>query len=227
MEVTPFMGKKELKALEWGGNPNQPRPRMELLDLVPENARTVLDIGCGRGILGAELKRRHPACHVTGLERSPDAARLAAHALDLVVAGNLMDTLTTLPANSYEVAIMSGALETEDDAEGLLHEANERLCSGGVLVLSAFNSRHWPAIHDLLEDTGRVDGIPPRTLSFKSLRALLDRTGFTVVKRGTTAIENVSPPPNLRSSLAGVGIECREGFEEFNVFEYLLVCRKA
>ena len=51
--------------------------RPELAELVPRDARRIVDFGCGRGALGAHLKQRQGA-EVIGLELFEDAAAVAA-----------------------------------------------------------------------------------------------------------------------------------------------------
>src|SRR5260370_19602916 len=53
-----------------------------LLRAVPPSARRILDIGCGEGLLGAQLKVRLPQATVFGIEREPAVAERAALRLD-------------------------------------------------------------------------------------------------------------------------------------------------
>ena len=78
------------QATRHGRRRNAPRGRTptrasgdEIVDLVPERARRVLDLGCSTGWLAAALKERGPV-EVVGIEREPayaaDRARSAATA---------------------------------------------------------------------------------------------------------------------------------------------------
>ena len=62
--------------------------RPEVQALVPENARRILDVGCGQGALGAALKERQQ-CEVWGVEYIAEVAADAADLLDRVVTGSL------------------------------------------------------------------------------------------------------------------------------------------
>jgi hypothetical protein len=62
--------------------------RPELLALVPATARKVLDIGCGAGRLGADIKTRQ-AAEVHGIEYEAEPARRAAQRLDRVLTGDV------------------------------------------------------------------------------------------------------------------------------------------
>lgn len=57
--------------------------RPEILKLIPPDAKTILDVGCGSGNLGAALKQRQD-CKVIGIEIHPKAAQDASKKLDRV-----------------------------------------------------------------------------------------------------------------------------------------------
>ena len=58
--------------------------RRDIASLVPLDARTVCEVGCGHGLTGALLKQRQP-CEVIGIELDPEAAAVARTRLDLVL----------------------------------------------------------------------------------------------------------------------------------------------
>src|SRR5829696_3765018 len=62
--------------------------RDEILELVPERARRVLDLGCSTGWLAAALKQRGPV-EVVGIEREPAYAEVAKERCDRVVVGDV------------------------------------------------------------------------------------------------------------------------------------------
>ena len=57
--------------------PDHERP--EIVQMVPEDALLVLDVGCATGALGAALKRRLPAVKVIAVELDQAADSLAQH----------------------------------------------------------------------------------------------------------------------------------------------------
>ena len=59
--------------------------RPELLARIPTSARRVLDLGCGAGRLGEQLKSRQPV-EVVGIERDPAVAERARERLDRAIA---------------------------------------------------------------------------------------------------------------------------------------------
>ncbi|HQT46826.1 MAG TPA: class I SAM-dependent methyltransferase, partial [Acidocella sp.] len=45
----------------------------ELLEKIPLSARTILDVGCAQGALGADYLRRNPRARVLGIDVDPEA----------------------------------------------------------------------------------------------------------------------------------------------------------
>ncbi len=60
--------------------------RDEVVALISQDARTVLDAGCAAGRTGELLKQRQP-CEVVGIEIDPMAAQMARTRLDRVIVG--------------------------------------------------------------------------------------------------------------------------------------------
>src|SRR5262245_13443012 len=69
--------------------------RLDLLDRIPADARTMLECGCGEGSLGAALKQRQ-ACRVVGVELDSAAAAVARERVDEVHCGDLRAIVPTL-----------------------------------------------------------------------------------------------------------------------------------
>src|SRR3954466_2739730 len=92
------------------GSPPALNERPDLERLVPREARSVLDVGCGPGLLGAALKRRGVE-RVVGVELTPEAARRAAEVLDEVVVADVdVDELPFEDA-SFDCVIYGDVLE--------------------------------------------------------------------------------------------------------------------
>lgn len=57
---------------------------LHLLRAVPSQAKGILDVGCGNGQLGEQLKTADSDRFVFGVEREPEIAQVAANHLDKV-----------------------------------------------------------------------------------------------------------------------------------------------
>jgi 2-polyprenyl-3-methyl-5-hydroxy-6-metoxy-1,4-benzoquinol methylase len=107
--------------------------RPEVVALVPETARWVLDIGCGAGRLGEAIKQRQPAT-VSGIEFDPRAAVAARRRLDQVWAGDVEQLDLKIPPGSFDAIVCADVLEHLREPERLLKQAREWLSPDGCLV---------------------------------------------------------------------------------------------
>ena len=72
------------------------RVNPDLLEIMPSDARLVVEIGCGAGATGQQYKLQHPDCQYLGIESNPEAARIAEQRLDRVIIADV-ETLDEEP----------------------------------------------------------------------------------------------------------------------------------
>ena len=124
--------------------------RPEVVALVPEHSRRILDVGCGAGRLGAAIKARQ-STNVVGLELDPAAADLAKQSLDEVVLGNVEHANVEFADASFDCVICADVLEHMEDPESVLLKVNRWLSNVGRLVASIPNVRHHSVLRSLLD----------------------------------------------------------------------------
>ena len=169
--------------------PDVPNP--DLLARIPLVARTVLDVGCGSGALGAEYKRRNPAARVFGIERDADAARLAASRLDHVFVADLDQDCAALQEEladgSIDCLVYGDVLEHFRDPWGVLKSHLRLLSAHGVVLICMPNAEHWTFVERLLrgtwdyEDQGLFDATHLRWFTPSTVRHELERAGLVIV----------------------------------------------
>jgi 16S rRNA (guanine1207-N2)-methyltransferase len=136
----------DLWAVAWGGVfagtsiDIGTRAMLETFDSLPEFA-TAIDLGCGTGMLAAELKRRRPNALVIGSDDSDAAARsaretMAANGLDVEIRHE--DTLNSIPDASVDLIVLnppfhSGGPVSTDIAQAMFVVAARKLKPGGQL----------------------------------------------------------------------------------------------
>jgi 2-polyprenyl-3-methyl-5-hydroxy-6-metoxy-1,4-benzoquinol methylase len=140
---------------------------------------TVLDVGCGRGVL-LDAFRRH-GWSVVGTELSDETAQYARDVLGMPVHVGEFHRLNIPPA-SVDVVIMWQTFEHMREPNAVLRRAHEVLRPGGWLIVSVPNRESWQA---------RVAGARwlhldvPRHLhhyAAATLRRMLERAGFRVTR---------------------------------------------
>jgi SAM-dependent methyltransferase len=141
--------------------------REDLLPYVPEDARVLLDIGCGQGELGRRLIAERGAL-VYGIEASAEAAEAAARRLTAVVCGDVEKMEN--PWNvSYDAILCADVLEHLFHPWNTLRKIAGWLKEGGALVASIPNVRHHSVVLDLFKH-GRWDYVPAGLLCVSHVR---------------------------------------------------------
>ena len=77
--------------------------------ILPPKARTVVELGCGDGTLGAAFKRIQPACRYFGIDSSYENVREAARRLDRAAVEPPAVCLCESRLNLCEVAVCDEA----------------------------------------------------------------------------------------------------------------------
>lgn len=181
-------------------------PRPEVAALVPEDARRILDVGCGGGALGALLKKRE-GVEVVGIEGNRVAAAVAEGRLDRVIALDL-DAAEELPfaSHSFDCIVCADVLEHLSDPERVLSILLRYLDKDGCLIVSIPNVRNEQILLDLLvhgrwqyQPAGILDATHLRFFTLHEIQELLKRLDLRV----ETLQASASAPGPALDALAG------------------------
>ena len=169
--------------------------RTGLLDLLADMPapRRVLEIGCGGGANLAELKRRFPAIHTTGVEIHPAAAEAARNArrADAIVVADVLDShaVNFAPA-TFDLIVLSHVLEHFAEPEQVLARCDGWLSAPGRMLIALPNMRHFSVILQLLfdgefryTDDGILDRTHLRFYTRASAERMIRAQGLTIVER--------------------------------------------
>ena len=158
-------------------------------DSCPTAAR-VLETGCGEGALAAEYRRRNPRAKYVAIETHGPSARRAAGQVSRLIEGDFeaMDDAQIAELGSFDAIVMGDVLEHMTDPDHVLSRLHSLLADDGHLILGVPNVAHWSAFFHLMhgrwpsEDSGLFDRTHLRFFTLQSLKELLARTGFAMVK---------------------------------------------
>jgi ubiquinone/menaquinone biosynthesis C-methylase UbiE len=108
---------------------------------------TVVDLGCGPGLLSIELCRLLPDARIIGLDPSTDMLEVARRNADEAGVANFETRLggaehMPLESNSVDLLVTQGSLHEWDSVEEGLSEILRILRPGGSLIVKDFN-RNW------------------------------------------------------------------------------------
>lgn len=182
MDLTPPMAGGDVHAA-------YANPRPEVTPLVPRSARSVLDLGCSSGVMGAVLQDRGQ--RVVGVELDPQLATLARSRLATVVEADveMLAAEGADPGGPFDCVVAADVLEHLRDPWLVVRWARTLLGPGGSLVVSVPNIRHvrtfwalsvrrrWP-----FEDVGIFDRSHLRFFARQNLEELLSGTDLHIVE---------------------------------------------
>ena len=216
--------------------------RPEVLALVPEASRIIVDIGCAAGALGRTLKLRDSGIQVRGVELTAEAAAVARGCLDDVVQGGAE---IAMPAHWPEpdCLVFADVLEHLVDPWGVLKAWTAVLRPGGTVVISLPNAGHCSALGGLIAgrwdylDAGVMDRTHLRFFTRSTAIALVTEAGLEVV--GTRRVIEAPFRGGLHRKLrrwatrvaarepkGGMGQGIRRFLLDYSTVQHLLLCRK-
>jgi 2-polyprenyl-3-methyl-5-hydroxy-6-metoxy-1,4-benzoquinol methylase len=158
------------------------RPR--ILEGLPKGLR-VLDVGCGSGVHGAELKRIH-GHRLTGVDSSEESIEKAKGRLDEAFVADVTRAWEYPFAGGpgFDVILFSDILEHLYDPVAVLDAHLGLLNPGGYVLVSLPNFAIWNVRLELLfgrfryRDTGTLDRTHIRFFNRRSFRELLAAAGL-------------------------------------------------
>lgn len=156
-----------------------------VLDRIPLTAKSVLDIGCGDGALGAVLKRRS-RCAVTGVTASEEESRRARVLLDAVVHADV-ETASLASLGAFDVVVCSHILEHLRDPRSVLDRLRSNLTQDGVLVVALPNPLVWRQRLAFLRgrfrysEGGIMDSTHLKFFDWVTARELVQAAGYEIL----------------------------------------------
>jgi 2-polyprenyl-3-methyl-5-hydroxy-6-metoxy-1,4-benzoquinol methylase len=173
--------------------------RPEVVALVPERARFVVDVGCAAGGLGRALKLQRPGVEVRGIEPVQSQADKARRVLDDVHVGNADGPLPDhWPAP--DCVIFADVLEHLLDPWQTVAAFRRVLRPGGALVASIPNVAHRSVLRGLARHRwdygpeGILDRTHLRFFTRETALEMFEKAGFSIAHVGRV-VEGLGTKP--------------------------------
>lgn len=147
--------------------------------------KKILDVGCGTGLLGVELKKA--GNKVYGIDISEEELSAAAARLDGVEKLNVITEVSSL-ANDFDVLIFADILEHLPNPEETLKKFLPKLKSEGLVVASIPNVACYNMRFSLLgghfnyTDYGILDSTHLRFFTRKTAKEFIQGAGLDILK---------------------------------------------
>ncbi|MZH41285.1 MAG: glycosyltransferase [Nitrospinae bacterium] len=207
--------------------------RHDLIPLVPDDAKCILEVGCAAGMTGRELKKRSGA-FVAGIEMNNKAACAAKNVLDDVVQGNIEDIELPYSKNSFDCILFADVLEHLIDPLSVLQKVRPLMKNKGTIVASIPNVQFHGVVHQLIEGNwtyekeGILDETHLRFFTFKEIEKLFSQAGYSIAR-----VDEVLDPQyekfsdqnatSLNFGRTQIKDLTAEEIKRFFVFQYLVV----
>lgn len=167
--------------------------RPEILNLIPHSVTSCLDLGCGTGALGAQLKKRQ-SCFVVGVELNKEAFSQASVNLDLAFEDNLNRFDPVFLERKFDCIVFADILEHLVYPWSVLKKYSDLLSENGLVVASIPNFAHPWVLNQLGKGLLRYE--PAGVLDFTHLRFFTKTTIFQLFYRAGLKIFNIVPFPS-------------------------------
>ncbi|MFI6622866.1 class I SAM-dependent methyltransferase [Streptomyces sp. NPDC050528] len=143
-----------------GGEPRAAAAAEAVLGLVPRNARSLLDVACGTGIVTRRLAEARPGLRVTGLDAAPAMTRAATARLPgaIVLADSRRLPFPDGVFDAVTTVWLLHLVEGPADAGAIIAECARVLRPGGVYITTVDKA----AAHDVGSDIDAVLAPRPR-----------------------------------------------------------------
>jgi 2-polyprenyl-3-methyl-5-hydroxy-6-metoxy-1,4-benzoquinol methylase len=189
-----------------------------VLGFVPVSARTVLEVGCGRGGFGYSLRQSNGDRSIWAIEERPEFAQEASKYYDEMVVGTFPEAL--LPgAPLFDCVVFNDVLEHLVDPWAALSASLSHLTANGTVVASIPNVRNLRTIFDLAVrgnwtyvDMGVLDRTHLRFFTRRGINSLFGDSGYEVEDIAGIHLLGRSHSPLARFLPAVVGDLAFNGF---------------
>ena len=161
--------------------------RPEVAELVPENIKTILDIGCGMGFFLKSINER-TRVETWGVEMMKELEIQATENVDHFIPGKIEDVVSSIPDHYFDCITMNDVLEHLVEPTEVLKLLKSKLSDTGIMVASIPNVRYISNLRRLLIqkdwkycEIGILDSTHLRFFTQKSMKRMFEDAGYEVL----------------------------------------------
>ena len=211
----------------------------DLLQLMPKDARGVVEIGCNNGALAHAYKALHPNCVYTGIEIDADNAERARAYCDKV---QTLD-IEAMPEEFFagftatsNVWVFGDVLEHLRDPWAVLTKIRRNLPEDGCVVVCLPNAQHWSvqaklAVGDFrYQDSGLLDRTHLRFFTRATMFEMFQTAGLKIeggFPRIFGELTNEHVIAAIKSMALGVGADPEMALKDSLPLQYVVKAVRA
>lgn len=163
--------------------------RNEIVPFIPAEAKTVLDIGCGKGFF-LNLVKVATGAETWGLEPVAEAAEEAKSRADKIITGSIELQMDLIPDNYFDCITLNDILEHTLYPEQILRKLTTKLSEKGIIVASIPNVRYISNLVELVlkkeweyKEDGILDSTHIRFFTQKSMIRLFENAELKLIRQ--------------------------------------------
>lgn len=159
--------------------------RKDIIALIPNDARRILDIGCGFGLMGKKLKGERDI-EIVGIENEEKVINIARDNVDELIIGDVEDLKPPFEQGYFDCLVYGDVLEHLKEPWKVLKEHTYYLKKGGWCIASIPNISHYSIIKSLLNNkweyasSGILDETHLRFFTLEGIRKIFRDAGYTI-----------------------------------------------
>jgi GT2 family glycosyltransferase/2-polyprenyl-3-methyl-5-hydroxy-6-metoxy-1,4-benzoquinol methylase len=169
-------------------------PRPDLLKKIPSGNISILDVGCGAGALGQQVKARQ-ACFYCGIEIIPQIAERARDKLDKVLVGNIEELSLEKYKGKYDVIVCGDILEHLTNPWAVMQKLYKILKPEGLMIVSIPNILSLTVQSEV--EKGLFRYLPAGVRDLRHLRFFTLFTACSMIEGVNLKIKSVEPMPAI------------------------------
>jgi SAM-dependent methyltransferase len=209
----------------------------ELLEKIPLTAKTVLDVGCAHGALGAEYLRRNPNARVLGIDSNPGAIADAKARITEAFCGDVEQyPMPFSVPEGIDCIIYGDVLAQLADPWAVITEQVKYLAPGGTVLVCMANVENWMLAGRLL--TGKFDYEEQGLLDRTHLRWFTSRMMGRALQAAGLDLADLAPRPMdwgqaekfvqaMTPGLTALGVDPAEYLNRAGPLQYIWRARKS
>ena len=199
--------------------------RHDIIEVVPDSVKTLLEVGCGFGYTSKIIKDLLNIQYTMGIEISEKSARIASNLLDKVLICDIEQEEPDLPLSFFDCIICADVLEHLRNPWSTLEMLKKYLNNEGIIIASIPNIRNIQPLMKILfnkfeyESEGILDITHLRFFTLHTIRKMFRDSGYDIfyVRRN-----------KLKGWKAGLFSFMTFGLlDSFLDFQYIIIAGKA
>jgi cyclopropane fatty-acyl-phospholipid synthase-like methyltransferase len=190
----------------------------DILELLPQGMKKVIDVGSSSGALAKAYKQSYPGCEYIGIEINKEYAALSARFCNRVILESIenvsdRDFNDLFPSDCW---IFGDTLEHLYDPWAVLKRIRKQMSAGACIVACIPNAQHWSVQAYLnsgqfrYQDNGLFDRTHIRWFTRITINEMFETCGYKIVDGKSRSSDDPNKDrflPSIRSMAQAIGID--------------------